>query len=168
MFILILNSINDFRDNLGDYLVLRLSMQLVVGWVSLTCLFWIWVQDQGLTILFNIWWKLFTNDPKRFCGNIVVHKMAPILGHGLPSSPSTPDDNWVVMLFTTFLSMLDTTRSINVDNLECFICKQTILALGREMVKPINLKINSWEAVKNGVLVDLMHEHLQAQRSHAE
>jgi hypothetical protein len=35
------------------------------------------------------------------------------------------------------------------------------------MVKPINLKINSWEVVKNGVLVDLMHEHLQAQGIHA-
>jgi hypothetical protein len=91
--------------------------------------------------------------------------MAPILGHGLPSSPSTPNDNWVVMLFAMFLSMLDTTCS-NVDNLECFICRQIILALGREMVKPINLKINSWEAIKNGVLVDLMHEHLQAQGSH--
>jgi len=92
--------------------------------------------------------------------------MAPILGHGLLSSPSTPDDNWVVMLFIMFISMLDTTRS-NVDNLECFICRQIIPSLGREMVKPINLKINSWEAVKNGVLVDLMHEHLQAQSTHA-
>jgi hypothetical protein len=92
--------------------------------------------------------------------------MAPILGHGLPSSPSTPNDNWVVMLFTMFLSMLDTTRN-SVDNLECFICKQIILAFPKEMVKLINLKINSWQLVKNGVLVDLMHEHLQAQVSHA-
>jgi hypothetical protein len=92
--------------------------------------------------------------------------MAPILGHGLHSSPSTPYDNWVVMLFAMFFSMLDTTRN-NVDNLECFICRQIIPTLGREMVKPINLKINSWEVVKNGVLVDLMHEHLQSQGSHA-
>jgi hypothetical protein len=92
--------------------------------------------------------------------------MAPILGHGLPSSPSTLDDNWEVMLFTMFLSMLDTT-CISVDNLEQVICRQIILTLQREMVKPINLKINSWEVVKNGVLVDLMHKHLQAQGSHA-
>jgi hypothetical protein len=92
--------------------------------------------------------------------------MAPILGHGLPSSPSTLDDNWVVMLFTMFLSMLDTTRN-NVDNLERFIYRQIILAFRREMVKPINLKINSWEVVKNGVLLDLMHGHLQAQANHA-
>jgi hypothetical protein len=105
-------------------------------------------------------------DPKRFCGDIVVHKMAPILGHDLPSSPSTPNDNWVVVLFTMFLSMLDTTRN-SVDNLERFICRQIIFAFRREMVMPINLKINSWEVVKNGVLVDLMHGHLQAQASHA-
>jgi hypothetical protein len=92
--------------------------------------------------------------------------MTPILGHGLPSSPSIPNDNWVVMLFTMFLSMLDTTRS-SVDNVERFICRQIILAFQREIVKSINLKINSWEVVKNGVLVDLMHEHLQAQGSHA-
>jgi hypothetical protein len=89
----------------------------------------------------------------------LVHQMAPILGHGLPSSPSTLDDNWVVMLFMMFISMLDTTCN-SVDNLEHFICKQIIFALQREMVKPINLKINSWEVVKNGVLVDLMHKHL--------
>jgi phosphatidylserine decarboxylase len=92
--------------------------------------------------------------------------MAPILGHGLRSSPSTLDDNWVVMLFTMFISMLDTTH-ISVDNFECFICRQIIPALRRVMVKPINQKINSWEVVKNGVLVDLMHEHLHAQGSHA-
>jgi hypothetical protein len=59
----------------------------------------------------------------------------------------------MVYLFTLMLVY-------NVDNLECFIYRQIILALGREMVKPINLKINSWEVVKNGVLVDLMHKHL--------
>jgi hypothetical protein len=82
--------------------------------------------------------------------------MAPILGHGLPSSPSTLDDNWVFMLFRMFISILDTTHT-SVAN----------LALQREMVKPINLKINSWEVVKNGVLVDLMHKHLHAHGSHA-
>jgi len=85
--------------------------------------------------------------------------MAPILGHGLPSSPSTLNENWVVMLFTMFFSMLDTTHN-SVDNLEHFICRQIIPALQREMVKPINLKINSWEAIKNGVLVDVMHKCL--------
>jgi hypothetical protein len=96
----------------------------------------------------------------------LVHEMAPILGHGLPSSPSTLDDNWVFMLFRMFISILDTTHN-SVDNLERFICRQIILALQREMVKPINLKINSWEVVKNGVLVDLMHKHLHAHGSHA-
>ncbi len=36
------------------------------------------------------------------------------------------------------------------------------------MVKPINLKnlqTNSWEAIENDVLVELLHEHLQAQGS---
>jgi hypothetical protein len=89
----------------------------------------------------------------------LVHEMAPILGHGLPSSPSTLDDNWVFMLFTMFISIFD--------NLERFICRQIILALQREMVKPINLEINSWEVVENGVLVDLMHKHLHAHGSHA-
>jgi hypothetical protein len=92
--------------------------------------------------------------------------MVPILGHGLLSSPSTLDDNWVFMLFMMFISILDTTHN-SVDNLECFICRQIILALQREMVKPITLKINSWEVVKNGVLVDLMHKHLHAHGSHA-
>jgi len=38
------------------------------------------------------------------------------------------------------------------------------------MVKPINLKnlqTNSWEAIENDVLVDLLHEHLQAQGNQA-
>jgi hypothetical protein len=58
--------------------------------------------------------------------------MAPIPSHGLLSSSSTLDDNWVVMLFTMFLSMLDTTHS-NVDNVEHFICRQIILAFQNEM-----------------------------------